>query len=100
LPSTIEQVHKDLDGRGLTVVAVNIQESLDTVTTWVGAKKVTSRVVLDDGDVARRYRVTVTPTVVLVDRQGRMLAKAHGVRPWAEGQGRELLLALLAAPAR
>jgi thioredoxin-related protein len=93
-------VHKDLDGRGLTVLAVNIQESSEVVRTWVGARKITSRVVLDDGDVARRYRVTVTPTVVLVDRQGRMLAKAHGVRSWTGAQGRELLLALLAAPAR
>jgi thioredoxin-related protein len=100
LPSTIEQVHRDLNARGLSVVAVNIQESPETVSAWVAAKGITSRVALDDGDVARRYRVAVTPTVVLVDRQGRMVGKALGVKPWASGQGRELLLALLSGPAK
>ena len=100
MPSTIQQVQRELGERGLTVVAVNIRESPEMVAAWVAARGVTTRVALDDGDVARAYRVTVTPTVVLVDRQGNMRAKAHGIRPWATGQGRELLLALLAAPAK
>jgi hypothetical protein len=56
-------------------------------------------VLLDrDGAVATAYRVTATPTVVLIGRNGRMLARATGTRPWDSPPGRALLDASLAAP--
>jgi hypothetical protein len=42
--------------------------------------------------------VTATPTVVLIGRDGRMLARATGTRPWDSRPGRALLDAALAAP--
>jgi thioredoxin-related protein len=98
LPSTIEKIHREFRPRGLSVLAVNLQEPRETITRWMAGRGVTTRVLLDEGEVAARYRVTVTPTVVLVDRRGRLVARAHGARPWADGAGRELLGALLARP--
>ena len=97
LPSAIETIHRELSDRGLEVVAINMEEPTDKVAAWVREHKLTARVLLDtDGTVSRAYQITGTPTVFLVGRDGRLVAKAPGTKPWASPQGRELLRALLA----
>ena len=97
LPSAIETVHRELSDRGLEVVAINMEEPTDKVAAWVREHKLTTRVLLDsDGAVSRAYQITGTPTVFLVGRDGRLVAKAPGTKPWASPKGRELLRALLA----
>ena len=82
-----------------TVLAIDIQEDPAKVEAWATANGITSPVLLDrNGAVAAAYRVTATPTVVLIGRDGRMLARATGTRPWDTGPGRALLEAALAAP--
>jgi cytochrome c biogenesis protein CcmG/thiol:disulfide interchange protein DsbE len=101
LPSTIEQVHQEFNQKGLTVLAVNVQENRDRVAHWVEGKNVTSLVLLDaDGAVARLYGVTGTPTVVLIGRQGELIGRAVGSREWTGEQGRGLFEALLSPQAR
>ncbi|MGH7279157.1 MAG: TlpA disulfide reductase family protein [Candidatus Rokuibacteriota bacterium] len=95
LPSTIEQVQREWKDKGLTVLAVNIEEGRETVAGWVKAKALTSTVVLDgDGAVTRAYEVTATPTAFLVGRDGTLVAKALGSKPWADGTGRALFALL------
>jgi peroxiredoxin len=95
LPSAIEQVHREFSGRGLAVVAIDIREPADTVAAWVEKHKTTFTVLLDtDGEVTQQYEVTVTPTVFLV-RNGRLIGKAVGTKPWTSESGRALLGALL-----
>jgi peroxiredoxin len=95
LPSTIEQVHQEFKGRGLTVLAIDIQEPRGKVQTWVRDSGVSFTVLLDpDGAVARAYEVTATPTVFLVGRDGRLLGKAVGTRAWTSSTGRALFTAL------
>jgi len=73
----MEQVHKEFNQKGLTVLAVNLQESRDRVANWVEGKNVTFLILLDaDGAVAQLYGVTGTPTVVLIGRQGEMIGRA------------------------
>ncbi len=96
MPSTIEQVHKEFGPRGLAIVLINIQESRDTAARWIKEKGITPRVVLDfDGSVTAAYRVTATPTVVLIGRDGKMVGRAIGTRGWTSPAGRALLNALL-----
>lgn len=95
MPSTIEQLNREFKGRKLAVLAVNIQESRDRVAAWVKSRGITSRVLLDgDGAVTGAYRVTGTPTVVLIGRDGKMVARAVGTRAWTGDKGRALLRAL------
>ena len=97
MPSTIEQVHRELGPRGLTVLAVNLAGDRETVAAWVREKKVTSRVLLDSTGAARRaWRVTGTPTVFLIARDGTLVAKAISTRAWTGPIGRAILEALLA----
>ena len=100
MPSTIEQLHRDLSGRGLSVLAVNIQESQSAVAGWAREKKVTVPILLDGaGEVTRQYGVIATPTVFLIDREGRQLGRVVGPRDWSSPAGKALIVGLLAAPA-
>jgi len=93
-------LHQDPSLRGLTVIAVNIQQSRSTVTSWIREKRVTIPVLLDtDGDVTRRYSVIATPTALLIDRQGRVLGRVVGPRDWDSPAGKALLTGLLTTPA-
>ena len=92
MPSTIEQVHRQFKDRGLVVLAVNIQEPKSTVAAWVKEKKVTFPIVLDaDGAITRAYRVTGTPTVFVLGRNGKLVGVANGTREWTSDKGLALL---------
>ena len=96
MPSTIEQVHRTYRDRGLTVLAIDMKEPKATVAAWVRKSGVTFDVLLDPADrAARAYRVTVTPTVFLISRDGTLLAKAIGTKRWMGPRGRALLDAML-----
>jgi peroxiredoxin len=97
LPSTIEQVHQEFKDQGLTILAINLGEDRDDLVAWAKRRKVTTTILLDpDGDVARSYAIAYTPTVFLIDREGRLVAKSVGVRAWADDKGRAVLKALIA----
>lgn len=99
MPSTIEQLHREYGNKGLRIWAVNLQEPRSRVEEWIKQKGVTLPVLLDaDGAAARAYRVTGTPTVVLVDRSGQWVARGVGMRPWDGEKGRALIAALLSGP--
>jgi len=96
LPSTIEQVHREYKDRGLTVLAIDMKEPKETVATWVRKSAVTFDVLLDPLDsTARAYGVTVTPTVFLIGRDGKLVAKSIGTKRWTGPRGRALLDAML-----
>ena len=97
MPSTIEQVNRDFQDLGLVFYAVNIEESRSTVTGFVQKHKLTLPVLLDpDGEVSTAYHITATPTVYLIGRDGKLVAKAIGTKAWGSAQGRALLQRLLA----
>jgi peroxiredoxin len=97
----MEQIHKEFNQKGLTVLAVNVQENRDLVANWVEEKNVTSLILLDaDGAVAQLYGVTGTPTVLLIGRQGELIGRAVGSRAWMGEKGRGLFETLLSPQAR
>jgi hypothetical protein len=48
-----------------------------------------------DGDASSAYHITATPTVFLVGRDGKLVAKALGTKDWTSPSGRALLQLLL-----
>ena len=96
MPSTIEKVHQDYKDAGLVVLAISIEEGRRKVTGWAPSKALTMPLLLDpDGDASGAYRITATPTVFLVGRDGKLVAKALGTKAWASESGRALLQLLL-----
>jgi len=99
LPSTIEQVHQDFKDQGLAVLAIHLGEERDMLAAWLKSRSVTSTVLIEaTGAVAKSYGIAYTPTVVLVDRDGKLVGKCIGVRSWTGDKGRAILRLLLARP--
>jgi peroxiredoxin len=96
LPSTIAQVQRELKGKGLVVLAVSISEKRETVAAWVARVGLPFPVFLDEeGVMQRAWRVRSTPTVYLIDRQGRVVGTTVGTKAWTSPAGRALFAALL-----
>jgi peroxiredoxin len=96
LPSTVEQLHREYRPRGLAILAVNMEEKPGDVAAWVRDKRISMDVLLDPpGKATRAWGITATPATFLVDRDGRLVARGLGTRPWTGPEGRALIEALL-----
>ncbi len=78
---------------------IAFRENLDLVRKTVAERGYTAPVLLDEsGDTTGRvYGVWGPPTVYLLDRRGRLVARAAGPVPWDSPAARTLIEALLAA---
>ena len=82
-------------GDRLAIVAIDIQESRDTVVKWTKDKPVSFTILLDPtGAVSGAYEVTATPTVFVLSREGKLVGKALGNKPWTSERGHALLARL------
>jgi hypothetical protein len=92
-------LYEQYRSRGLEVLLIDFREPRDLVQRVVKERGYTAPVLLDHtGDVSGvAYGVFGPPTAYLVDRQGRLLARAVGPREWASPAARKLIEDLLAA---
>ena len=75
----IERVYAMYRDKGLTVLAVDLQEDSSTVQQFVTQKKMSTTVVLDSqGMAARLYRVNAVPSTYFIDKDGIIRAKQIG----------------------
>jgi hypothetical protein len=97
LPSTIEKLHQEYKDAGLVILPVSIEEGRGKVSAWLKKQSAVSLPTLldPDGDASNAYHITATPTVYLVGRDGKLVAKALGTKDWTSPQGRALLQMLL-----
>jgi AhpC/TSA family protein len=92
----MDRLFRELAPRGLSLVLVDLGEDRETVREAVRARGYRAPVLLDrGGDVANLYGVNATPTTFVIGRDGRLLGRAIGPRPWTETAGRALLDAVL-----
>jgi peroxiredoxin/lysophospholipase L1-like esterase len=86
----LEQLHKDLSGAGVQVLAVNLREDKPTAQKFVEANGLTMPVLLDTtGKVAERYAVSGIPQTVVVDKNGVIARVLIGFSPDVTRQLRE-----------
>ena len=92
----VNRLYSELKDRGLEVLLVNFREDPAQVGKVAQERGYVAPVLLDrSGDVTGRlYGVWGPPTVYVVDRQGRLVARAVGARNWSQPAARQLLLAL------
>ena len=95
----VNRLYSELKDRGLEVLLVSFREDPAQVAKVAQERGYVAPVLLDrSGDVTGRlYGVWGPPTVYVVDRQGRLVARAFGARNWSQPAARQLLLALLDA---
>ena len=100
MPS-INQVHREWEPKGVTVLLVDIREDRAKVARAVAERGYVAPVVLDlDGTVSDAYGINATPTVFLIARDGTIVGRAVGSRPWTGPDARALFQALLAPPTK
>ncbi len=82
--------------QGVTLVAVNLQETAEQVTGLLERQKLKVTVALDrDGSVADRYKAVAIPQTVIIDREGKVARVFVGGGPHLEDQLKEALKAVL-----
>ena len=90
-------MHQEFKDRGLALYAINIEESRPTVAGFVRKHTMSLPILLDpDGEASAAYHITATPTVFLIGRDGKLVAKALGTKTWTSKEGRALLTRLVA----
>jgi thiol-disulfide isomerase/thioredoxin len=69
----LAQLHRELGPRGLRLVSVNTEpENRESVRAFVKKHELPFPVYVDTGVAQYRFRVSTLPTVMLVDRRGRI----------------------------
>ena len=64
--------------RGLEVIYINISETRGKVAKFVTANALPFKILLDeDGEVATNYAVVGVPTLVLIDKEGKIIKITH-----------------------
>lgn len=92
----MENVYNELKDQGFTIVAVDLGEDSSTVQTFVDELSLTFPVLLDEtGGVGSMYNAQSIPTTYLINREGNILGRAIGVRPWEEEAYMDLFRDLL-----
>ena len=82
IPS-MEKLYSKLKKKGFVIVAVDLSESRDVVKNFVAVNKMTYPVLLDSsGDVGALYGAGTIPSTYVIGRDGRILARTIGSRPW------------------
>lgn len=92
MPS-MERMWKQVKGKGVTILAVNVGENADIIFEFLGQYPVTFPIPMDlDGEVIKNYPVTGLPTTYIVDPQGVVTHRAVGSREWDDPKLFEQLL--------
>jgi peroxiredoxin len=78
------------------VLGINMREEPDLVKTYVAKHRLTFPHLLDaDAKVMSLFAVPATPTTLLIDREGQVLAGGLGYRNWASPAVHRLVESLL-----
>ena len=64
------------------IVAVNLKEIWQTIDKFRKNTGIPFSVALDSGELADKLKINVIPSLVVVDREGKVLSITNGFRPW------------------
>ena len=82
MPS-MEKLYQRFNGKGLEIVAVNLQEDRKSVQSYVDELGLSFPVLLDTtGRIGATYGARSIPITYLVDRKGNVIAGTVGTREW------------------
>ena len=96
----VNKLYAEFRGRGLEVLLISFRENPEHVRQTVRERGYGAPVLLDvSGEVTGvKYGVFGPPTVYVIDRQGRLLARGAGPRDWSSPAARKVIEDLLRRP--
>jgi peroxiredoxin len=73
-----KKIYETYTSRGLDVIYINIMEPREKVAKFVQTNALPFKILLDEsGDVASGYGVVGVPTLVLIDKEGKIIKVSH-----------------------
>lgn len=75
------KLYEKYNSRGFELLAVSIDESLESVKAFAAENKINYRVLFDDKGVNDIYRVRSIPVSFLIDKRGTIISKHNGYSP-------------------
>jgi thiol-disulfide isomerase/thioredoxin len=95
----MNQLHSTLQGQGLAIVAVNLDEQRNDADGFLAKTPARFTIAGDpQGQCPERFGVETMPTSYLIDRQGRVRHVQYGFRPSESTVLQEKIRILLAEP--
>ncbi len=92
----MQELVRELEPRGLVLLAVNYQETPAQAAAFARDVKLTGLVLLDaDGAAAQRFHVTGLPASFFIDRNGVLVGSVLGYRDWRLPAARTYVMGLL-----
>jgi peroxiredoxin len=92
----IDKLHDTLKNEAFAVVAVDLREDRETVSSFMARESLDFPVYFDpDGKISSLYGVSGIPTTYIVDPSGKIAGRAVGPRPWGSGESIELMRSLM-----
>jgi len=82
MPS-MEKLHRKLKGKDFAMIAVDLQESVLRVKTFLEKYPLTFTILLDSkGIIGPQFGIRAVPTTFILDKNGGIIGKALGSRNW------------------
>ncbi len=95
MPS-LENLHQHFKDKPFVILAISMQEEIDTVIKHVRKNDLSYTNLLDkDGMVSMQFRVRSTPTKLLIDTEGNLIGMALGYRKWDSEEMKRLVQVLI-----
>jgi peroxiredoxin len=92
----MEALHKEFDGQGLAVVAIDFQETATEVRSFYEEHLLSFPALLDpDAKVFGLYQTWSLPTTFVVNKCGYIVGKASGYRDWHTDESKAFFTQLL-----
>jgi peroxiredoxin len=81
--ASLQRLHDNPAVLNLKIIAVNVGETEEQVAIFADRQRLSLPILLDPvNDVQQSYGVFQLPLAVLVDGQGRIIARHFGLRDW------------------
>jgi peroxiredoxin len=92
----MEELHRELGGRGLVILAVNFQEAPEEIREFLRRHGLTFATPLDQkSEVFQLYQAWSLPTTYIIDKNGEIVGRIVGYRDWNSDSARALFRHLL-----
>jgi thiol-disulfide isomerase/thioredoxin len=81
MPS-MEALYQRFKDRPFAMLAVDLQEDREDVSSFIRQMGLTFPVGIDDGSIGRMYGISAIPTTFIIDQNGYIIAAIAGSRNW------------------
>ncbi len=92
----LEKIHRDYQSHGVAVIGINVSDNADP-HEFMASMNATYTVLVDNGTAARAYRVRGIPTLVVIDKSGKIRYRESGFGGATEGELRQAIDAALSS---